>query len=366
MLAVAVSWDLYQLTHSALVLGNVGLVQVAPFFLFALVAGHMADRYNRRHIILTTQILVLLTAIALAFSGLSVGLIYACLFFNTTGRAFQGPARLSMLNQVVPLEHIGNAVAWNSSAQELASVGGPALAGIIMAAGGSRVVYMSQAVCALIVLISYAAMRYRPAPVTIPATTMTEGVRFLFRNKLILSASSLDMFAVLFGGATALLPIFSVEILKGGVHTLGWLRAAPSAGAVLMALTLAHSPKIERAGVALLGAVAGYGVCTIVFGLSRSFWLSFAMLLLTGAFDNVSVVLRQYLLQTRTPDSVRGRVLAVNNIFISSSNQLGAVESGLTAAWFGAVWSVVGGGIATLLVAGSFARFAKQLKNWRQ
>ncbi len=366
MLAVAVSWDLYQATHSPLVLGNVGLVQVSPFFLFALIAGHCADRYNRRHIILITQTVALLTALALVFSGLSVAVIYICLFFNASARAFQGPARLSMLTQVVPVEHVGNAVAWNSSTQELASVGGPALAGIVLSVAGSRAVYGLQFLCALTVLASYTAMRFRPAPVTSKRTTMTEGVKFLLRDRLILSASSLDLLAVLFGGATALLPIFSVEILKGGVHTLGWLRAAPSVGAVLMALVLAHSPKIERAGVALLSAVAGYGVCTIVFGLSRSFWLSFAMLLLTGAFDNVSVVLRQSLLQTQTPDWVRGRVMAVNSIFISSSNQLGAVESGLTAQWFGAIGSVVGGGIATLLVAGSFASFAKRLKAWRQ
>jgi MFS family permease len=365
MLAVAVSWDLYLATRSALVLGNVGLVQVAPFFLFALVAGHFADRYNRRHIILITQALALLTAVALVFSGLSVAVIYACLFFNASARAFQGPARLSMLTQVVPVEHVGNAVAWNSSAQELASVGGPALAGILLSLSGSRLVYGVQFLCALVVLACYGAMRFRPVPVEV-RSTMTEGVKVLFRDKLILSASSLDMLAVLFGGATALLPIFSVEILKGGVHTLGWLRAAPSVGAVVMALVIAHSPKIQRAGMALLGAVAGYGICTIVFGLSRSFWLSFAMLLLTGAFDNVSVVLRQSLLQTHTPDWVRGRVMAVNSIFISSSNQLGAVESGLTAAWLGAVGSVVWGGVATLVVAGSFAGFAKKLKEWRQ
>jgi MFS family permease len=366
ILAVAVSWDLYQATHSALVLGNIGLVQVAPFFLFALLAGHLADRYNRRHIILITQAVSFLSATALVFSGLSVPVIYACLFVNATARAFQGPARLSILRQVVPVEHISNAIAWSTSAQEMASMGGPALAGILLAVTGSKVVYVLQMMCSLAVLVSYALMRYRHEPVTAGKTTMTEGVRFLFREKLILSASSLDMLAVLFGGATALLPIFSVEILKGGVHTLGWLRAAPSVGAVLMALSIAHSPKIERAGVALLGSVAGYGVCTLVFGLSKSFWLSFAMLLLTGAFDNVSVVLRQSLLQTNTPDWVRGRVMAVNSIFISSSNQLGAVESGLTAAWFGAVWSVVGGGIATLIVAGWFAAFGKQLREWRQ
>jgi len=368
MLAVAVSWDLYLATRSPLVLGNVGLVQVAPFFIFALLAGHYADTHNRRYILLWTQAMGLATALVLTFSGLSVPVIYACLFFNATARAFQGPARLSMLTQMVPVEHVGNAVAWNSSVQELASVGGPALAGIILAGTGSKAVYAFQAFCSLVVLVCYAAMRFRPKPPAASAkpTPMTEGLKHLFRDKLLLSASSLDMFAVLFGGATALLPIFSVEILRGDVHTLGWLRAAPSIGAVLMALTLAHVPKIERAGAALLWAVAGYGAATIVFGLSRSIWLSFAMLLLTGACDNISVVLRMSLLQTETPEWVRGRVMAVNSIFISSSNQLGAVESGMTAAWFGAVGSVVGGGIATLLVVGGFGAFAKRLRAWRQ
>jgi MFS family permease len=294
--------------------------------------------------------------------------IYACLFFNATARAFQGPARLSMLTQMVPVEHVSNAVAWNSTVQELASVGGPALAGVLLAASGSKVVYALQGFCALVVLVCYAAMRFRPKPANNsgPPTPMSEGLRQLFRDKLLLSASSLDMFAVLFGGATALLPIFSVEILHGGVHTLGWLRAAPSVGAVAMALTLAHLPRIERAGAVLLWAVGGYGAATIVFGLSHSVWLSFAMLLLTGACDNISVVLRMSLLQIETPEWVRGRVMAVNSIFISSSNQLGAVESGMTAAWFGAVGSVVGGGIATLLIVGAFGTFAKRLRSWRQ
>ncbi len=369
MLAVAVSWDLYLASHSALVLGNVGLVQVAPFFIFALVAGHFADRYDRRRILLVTQSMGLLTALVLTFSGLSVAVIYTCLFFNATARAFQGPARLSMLTQMVPVEHVSNAVAWNSSVQELASVGGPALAGVLLAASGSKVVYALQGFCALVVLVCYAAMRFRPKPAEAASanpTPMSEGLRQLFRDKLLLSASSLDMFAVLFGGATALLPIFSVEILHGGVHTLGWLRAAPSIGAVAMALTLAHLPRIERAGAALLWAVGGYGAATIVFGLSHSVWLSFAMLLLTGACDNISVVLRMSLLQIETPEWVRGRVMAVNSIFISSSNQLGAVESGMTAAWFGAVGSVVGGGIATLLIVGTFGTFAKRLRSWRQ
>ncbi len=365
IVAVAVSWDLYLATRSALVLGNVGLVQVAPFLLFALLAGHFADRYNRRNIILITQALLAAASLILVFSGLSVPIIYTSLFLTATARAFQGPARLSILNHVVPPENIGNAVAWNSSMQELSSVSGPAIAGILLAASGSHIVYVLQTACAVLSLLCYAAMNFRPKPVT-SKTTIGEGIRFLFQNKLILAASSLDLFAVLFGGASALLPIFSVEILGGGVHTLGWLRAAPALGAVVMALTQAHLPRMERGGRVLLWSVAGYGAATIVFGFSHSLWLSFAMLVLTGAFDNISVVFRQSLIQTHTPDWVRGRVLAVNNIFISCSNQVGAVESGLTASWFGAVGSVTGGGVATLAVVALFTVFARRLREWRQ
>lgn len=365
MLSVVVSWDLYQRTRSAIVLGNVGLVQVAPFFLFALLAGHLADRYNRRRIILVTQCLFVAASVALLIGPRSVALIYSCLFVTATARAFQGPARLSILSHMVPVEHIGNAVTWNSSLQELASVTGPAVAGVLLAARGSQSVYAIQAGCAVCVLLSYSLLHFRSPP-AISKTTTAAAIRFLFHDRLILSVAALDMFAVLFGGATALLPIYSVEILGGGVHTLGLLRAAPPIGAVLMALVQAHRPKIERAGLAMLWTVAGYGLATIAFGLSRSIWLSFFMLAMTGAFDNISVVLRQSLVQRETPDWVRGRVMAVNNIFISSSNQLGAVESGLTASWFGAVASVAGGGAVTILVVAAFALGAKRLREWRQ
>ncbi|MDP9172221.1 MAG: MFS transporter, partial [Acidobacteriota bacterium] len=205
----------------------------------------------------------------------------------------------------------------------------------------------------------------RAAPV--PGTkAFLNGLRFVLDHKLILSAVSLDMFGVLFGGATALLPIFAVDILHAGPGALGWLRAAPSVGAVLMAVSMAHARKIERAGRALILTVVGFGVATMLFGLSRNLWLSLAMLVLVGAFDNVSVVLRHSLIQTKTPDYVRGRVLAVNNIFISCSNQLGAVESGWTAAWFGPVPSVVAGGMATLVVVAICAGLSPALRRWRQ
>jgi MFS family permease len=371
MLSVAVSWDLYLETKSALVLGNVGLVQVAPFLLFALLAGNLADRYDRRRIMIVTQ------CVALSASGLlllrtspTVLMIYATLFLNAMARSFQGPARMAVLPHVVRPETLRNAITWHSSAQEIANVGGPALAGILLASVGSRAVYTVQIVCATLTLACFWLLRVRfdadkdPRPPD--PKDLLEGVRFVWNHSLILPAISLDLFAVLFGGATALLPIFAVDILHTGAHGLGWLRAAPSLGAVSMAILLSHAGKLHRAGLTLLWAVAGFGGAIIVFGLSRSLWLSFAMLLLTGAFDNISVVLRQSLVQTRTPDHLKGRVLAVQNIFISCSNQLGAVESGWTAAWFGPIVSVVGGGLMTIAVVTGFAARSPALRKWNQ
>jgi len=370
MLSVAVSWDLYMQTHSALVLGNVGFVQVAPFLIFALYAGHVADRYDRRRVMLATQALLLGGSVLLAVAPRSVALIYTCLFLIQMGRALQNPARQAMLPQIVPMEALNNAIAWHTSAFEIASVSGPALAGILVAAVGSGTVYVAQVGCALLTLGCVWSMRYRGEGrgngSAAEGQSLLEGLRFVWRNKLVLPAISLDLFAVLFGGATALLPIFAVDILHSGARGLGWLRAASSVGAILMAFGQAHSRPLRRPGVALLWAVAGFGAATVVFGFSRWMWLSFVMLMLLGGLDNVSVVLRQSLVQKKTPDAVRGRVLAVNSIFISCSNQLGAVESGWTAAWFGAVPSVVGGGLATILVVIAFAVGSADLRGWTE
>jgi MFS family permease len=370
MLSLAVSWDLYAETHSAMVLGNVGLVQVAPFVVFSLFAGHVADRYDRRRVMVFTQILYIAASLLLITGFHSVFAVYGCLLLTAVARTFQGPARGAILPRIVPQEALGNAITWNSSAQEIANVSGPALAGIMLATAGSRTVYVIQAGCALLTLVCFASIRQRRAADGTAAPrnpkAFLEGLRFVWNNKLILSAVSLDLFAVLFGGAVALLPIFAVDILHAGPRALGWLRAAPSVGAVLMAVTLAHSRRIERAGWALILTVAGFGAATIGFGLSRNLWVSLGLLVLVGAFDNVSVVLRHSLIQRKTPDEVRGRVLAVNNIFISCSNQLGAVESGWTAAWFGAVASVSLGGLATLAVVGFCATFSPALRRWRQ
>ena len=368
MVSVAVSWDLYMQTKSAIVLGNVGFVQVAPFLLFALLAGDFADRHNRQQIMKITQLLVVASSVVLLLGSRSVFLIYAALFLNATGRAFQGPARSAVLPNVVPPEALRHAITWNSSAFEIANVSGPALAGILLAAFGSRTVYAVQFACALITLGCFFLLKVPASAERINTLSkrqsLLEGVRFVWTNKLIFSALSLDMFAVLFGGATALLPIYAVDVLHTGVRGLGWLRAAPSIGAVSMALFMTHFLHIQKAGRVLLWSVAGFGAATVVFGLSRWLWLSFGTLVVIGALDNISVVLRHSLVQTKTPDSLRGRVLAVNNIFISCSNQLGAVESGWSAAWLGAVGSVVAGGVATVAIVAAFAATSVALRRW--
>jgi MFS family permease len=368
MLSVAVSWDLYIQTHSAVVLGNVGFVQVAPFLLFALFAGHVADRHDRRRVMLVTQTLLLAGSVILALAPRSVAVIYTCLFLLQAARAMQGPARQAMVPEIVSMDTLSNAITWQSSAHEISSITGPALAGILIAAMGSKAVYDLQVACAAFSLACIWMIQYKGAGKNVSdpqePRALLDGIRFVWHSKLVLSAISLDLFAVLFGGATALLPIFAEDILHAGARGLGWLRAATSAGAILMALLQAHAGPARRSGVVLLWAVAGFGAATIGFGLSRSLALSFALLMIIGALDNVSVVLRQSLVQGKTPDEVRGRVLAVNNIFISCSNQLGAVESGWTAAWFGAVPSVVGGGVATVLIVIAFAAGSRALRRW--
>ena len=365
MLSVAVSWDLYNQTHSARVLGAVGFVQVAPSFAFAILAGHFADRHSRRMIMLVAQCLTVLASLLLAGGVHSVAGIYACLFLIAVTRTFQMPVRGAVLPDLVSPEALSNAITWNATMFETANVGGPALAGILLAMVSSRTVYTVQAVCAVIVLLCLAGVNFDRKH-AVQTGSALEGMRFIRDNKLILTAVSLDLFAYLFGGATALLPIYAVDILHAGPRALGWLRSAPSVGAIIMAVTMAHSPRIRRAGPVMLWSVAGFGLATIGFGLSRSIWLSCAMLALTGAFDNVSVVLRQSVLQTKTPDFVRGRVMAVNSIFINCSNSLGAVESGWTAAWFGPIWSVAGGGAAAIVVVAICAALSPALRNWEQ
>ncbi|HEY1017232.1 MAG TPA: MFS transporter [Herpetosiphonaceae bacterium] len=357
MLSVAVGWELYRRTQSALALGMVGLVQVLPVVLLALVTGQVADRFDRKRISIATMGAVSLCAFGLM--GLSAArgplpLIYGCLLGIGVARAFQSPALSALVTQVVPPEHFGNAATWESSIWQVAAIAGPALGGLVIGLRASATLAYGLT-GGLLLLVAALFLMLRPRPVERETASpdlgsLLAGLRFVWSSKLILAAITLDMFAVLLGGATALLPIFAEDVLKVGPGGLGWLRAAPSIGAVLAALSLAHLPPFKRAGRTLLVVVAGFGLVTVVFGLSRSFGLSLAMLGLLGALDNISVVIRSTLLLTRTPDALRGRVNAVHYVFIGISNELGAFESGVAAALLGAVGAVVAGGAGTVLV----------------
>ena len=370
MLAVVASWDLYLATRSALVLGNVGLVQIAPVLLFTFIAGHVADRYDRRLVATFMQSAVAVVSVLLAMAGhRDVLLIYSCLFLIATARAFQWPATTAMLPQTLPIENITNAVSWSGGLREIATFVGPGIAGAMIGLWSSESVYLGQAVCAVVSAFCFWRMNLPPRPVEehpepgLKATA--EGLRFVWRDKLILSAITLDMLAVMFGGATALLPIYAEEILKVGATGLGWLRAAPAVGAGIMSIYLAHRASMGAAGKWLLGSVALFGLATIGFAVATNVWVSFAMLFLAGAFDAISVVLRISLVQIRTPDALRGRVAAVNALFISSSNQWGAVESGIAADLMGTVPSVVFGGVMTIVVVALIGYFSRSLWKWR-
>jgi MFS family permease len=357
MQSVAVGWELYQRTDSATALGLVGLVQFLPVLLLSLPAGHAADRYSRKRLLAAGQALMALASLGLAALSYAEGpvpLIYVCLLVAGVSQAFSAPARWSLVPQTVPESALANAATWNSSGWQIASVVGPALGGGVIAlthrAGPAYLLGVLCSVgCAALLVPIRVQSRAQPAE-ELSLAALLAGIGFVRRTKLILATITLDLFAVLLGGAVALLPIFARDILECGPVGLGWLRAAPSLGALAMGMTLAHRPPLRRAGRALLLAVAGFGVATIVFGLSRNVVLSFVMLAATGALDNVSVVVRFTLVQLLTPDSMRGRVSAVTAIFIVSSNELGAFESGVTAQLFGPVASVVGGGVGTLVV----------------
>lgn len=372
MLGVVVGWDLYQAAKSPVVLGNVGLVQIVPVFLFTFAAGHVADRHNRRTTTVLMQLVVATVGFGLAAAGAHRGVtaIYGALFLTATARAFQWPANSALLPQTVPPHLLTNAISWSGTGREFATVGGPAIGGALLAAFGSESVYLTQALCSVLAVACFAALRVAPPEPTVHAAasgwrTTLEGLRFVWREKLILSAMSLDLLAVFFGGAVALLPIFASDILHVGASGLGWLRAAPALGAGLMSVWLAHHSHIRHGGIVLLVSVALFGVATVGFGLATAAWLSFLMLFLTGVFDAVSVVLRISLVQRRTPDALRGRVSAVNGLFIACSNQWGAVESGLTAQWFGTIPSVVFGGVATTVVVLAVWATSRSLREWQ-
>ena len=368
MLTFAISWELWLRTHSAIALGMVGLVQVIPVLLLSLPAGHVADQYNRRRIVFITELAIALCVIGLAWLSFTKGslvLIYVCLLGIGIARAFNDPASSTLVPETIPPELFSRAMTWGSGVWHFASIAGPALAGLLVGFFNSvTFIYVFDAAAALTYCVLISFIRGRQLALAEKSATLEsvlERLRFMRRTKVILAAITLDMFAVLFGGAVALLPIYATDILKVGAQGLGIMRAAPSVGALLMAIILAYLPPMKNAGRTLFFAVAGFGVATIIFGLSTWFWLSVLMLAALGGLDNISVVIRGTLLLTQTPDEMRGRVSAVNSIFIGVSNELGGFESGFAAALFGPIIAVVAGGIGTILVVLAVARIFPEM-----
>jgi MFS family permease len=367
--SVALMWELYQRTGSNLVLGWVGGVQAIPILLLTLPAGYLADIFNRRAIVATSQMGQAAASIWLAVLSWqhgSVGMMLTAIGVGATFQALGSPARSALLPSVVPPQAFSNAATWSSSCFQVASVAGPALGGIILTFGAPWA-YLVTAACSAIYGINILQINLRKyvrddrEPMI---QSLKAGMKFVFSAKMILATITLDLFAVLLGGAVYLLPYFSEERLHVGERGYAILRAAPAVGALAMAIIIAHTPPFKRAGLAMLYAVAGFGAATIVFALSTNYWLSLLMLGLTGAFDNISVVVRHTLVQVLTPDRMRGRVSAVNNVFIGASNELGGFESGVTAALLGTVRSVVYGGIGTIVVVAAVAAKWPQLRKF--
>jgi MFS family permease len=356
MLIVAVGWELYERTHSALALGLVGLTNVVPMFLFTLPAGHFADNHDRKRIIVSMTALMGAASVGLTLCSwlrAPTILIYACLFIAGCARTFLWPASSSFLPQLVSRRAFPRAVAWSTGSFQLSSVAGPAAGGALIAlTHQAGWVYALHAFSALVCLTLVGLVHYhRAEPPREPMTraSLAAGFKFVFSSRIIFGIITLDLFAVLLGGATALLPVYAKDILHAGPSGLGLLQAALPVGSLICALVVAHRP-LENAGRALLWSVAVFGLATIGFGFSTSFFFSLLMLFLCGVTDNVSVLVRHTLVQLLTPDEKRGRVSAVNSLFIGTSNELGGFESGFVAHWFGPVFSVVSGGVGTILV----------------
>jgi len=376
--AVGVAWQVYQITHSALALGYTGLALFLPGLFFVLPAGHVADRYDRRTVILTcytVQALATALLLNLALHGTrNIWLIYAILFLIGTGRCFSGPASSALVPMLVPKGHFVNAVTWGATIFQIANATGPMLGGLLftvalpLRAGrlrGAPLVYSSTLLMLVgfIVLIS----RVKPRPSTekkgFTVETMLAGLRYVIGTRLLLGSISLDLFAVLLGGAASLMPIFASDILHEGASGLGLLRAMPSLGALTISLTMLAFPLKRRAGKTMLLCVGLFGAATVVFGLSHVLWLSCVALVVIGATDMISVVVRSSILQLATPPEMRGRVSSVNWLFLGASNELGEYESGLTAHWWGAVRAVVIGGVASMAVTGAWSFFFPALRH---
>ena len=363
MQSVAVGWQIYELTHNTFDLGLVGLCQFLPGILLFLVSGHVADRFNRRNLLILCYVGFATCSGLLLFSTHrgepSVRPIYAVLVLLGVVRSFNGPVSRALLPQLVPEEHFPNAVAWHSTIFQAATILGPSIGGVVYAAfRGASTVYATAVASAVVAVICTTMVRLNVGarvrePINL--STVLAGLRYIWQRKVVLGSISLDLFAMLLGGAVALLPVYAREILHTGPWGLGLLRTAPAVGAAAMAVLLAYRPLKRRVGATMLWCVSGFGVFTIVFGISRSLIVSLLALVLVGATDMVSVVIRATLVQLMTPDQMRGRVNAVDMMFIGASNQLGEFESGATAHLFGTVPAVILGGVGTLIVTAFWA-----------
>jgi MFS family permease len=370
MTSVAVAWQVYERTWDPLALGMVGLAQFLPLMLLSPIAGEIADRVDRRHVLVGCHVLGAIAAASLAviseLPSLGAAPVYAALVLMGAARAFRGPAGQALVPALVPKAELAQAIALASTIWQIATIAGPALGGAIVGALGTTAVYVLAGSLEVVTIMFFLRMRYQPEPLDSAAAggwkRLLAGVRYVLDNRVILAAISIDLFAVLLGGAVALMPIYARDILHVEAWGLGLLRSAPAIGAGGIALLLAFRPLRRRAGLAMLGCVVVFGVATIVFGLSTSFPLSLVALVVLGAADMVSVVVRHTVVQIATPPEMRGRVAAVNMMFISASNELGEVESGVTAAWLGTVPAVVVGGIGAVLVAATWAVVFPELR----
>lgn len=379
--AVAVAWQVYSITHRAIDLGYTGLALFLPGLLFLLPAGHVADRFDRRHVILicySLQMFCTATLIILARNQTqNVLQIYTVLFLVGTGRAFSGPAASALIPHLVPEKHFVNAVTWGGAIYQLANITGPALGGLLFTfplvhflprtrLEGAGIVYVFTMGTLIWFLVLVSTLHVRPGRMEhrdLSVKVLLAGFHYVRRAPLLLGGFSLDLFVVLLGGAVALMPIFAHDILHQGPRGLGMLRAAPAAGAVLMSLLMARFPMRRHAGKWLFISVSIFGLFTVVFGLSHSLWLSLLSLAVAGAADAVSVIIRGSMVQLATPPAMRGRVSAVNSLFIGASNELGEFESGVTAQWWGAVRATVAGGVLALMVSGLWAVLFPKLRN---
>lgn len=380
--ATIVGWQVYELTGSVLDLGLVGLFEAIPSILVSLYAGHLADLRDRRNIIVVCLFFLLLCSLTLlAFTGPMYSLletykafpIFLVILVSGIARGFISPAIFSFVTQLVPREHYPHSAAWMGTSFQAGAVIGPALGGIVYGTLGIEWAYGLDSLCIGLPFLLFFWIRKRSLPERKEKealkASLLKGLKFVLKNEIMLGAMALDMFAVLFGGAVALLPVFAKDILFVGSEGLGYLRAAPSFGALIMAYYLTYKPPLEKSGRVLLSCVMGFGVCMLVFGLSTSFYLSLFALFLSGVFDSVSVVVRSTIMQTMTPEDMRGRVSAINKVFIGSSNEIGAFESGVSAKFLGTIGSVVFGATMTVLIVIFTYRMAPklkelELKNW--